>query len=212
MIERIVRESLHAVSVCLELPSNYAFVPGQHAVVRVMMPSGNKLVRQYSFSAPVTTGKIWLTVTKESDGQVSTWFTEAAKAGDIVEISHPFTGPLVHEYTRGEICMIAGGSGIAPLMAHIQILRERKIPFTLLYSTRSDERCFEDALSPLPSEKIIIRLTDTEPRFTRHEITRELAKNSTVYICGSRPFALTMRGYCETIVSANHIYSEAFSL
>ena len=122
-IERIVRESERAVSVCLELPNGYVFKPGQHAVVRVTMPSGAKLVRQYSFSAPVNSGKLWLTVVQESDGQVSTWFTETAKVGDTVEISHPFTGPLVQKYPYGQICMIAGGSGIAPLMAHIRVLR-----------------------------------------------------------------------------------------
>lgn len=211
-IERIVRESERAVSVCLELPNGYVFEPGQHAVVRVTMPSGAKLVRQYSFSAPVSSGKLWLTVVQEPDGQVSTWFTETAKAGDTVEVSHPFTGPLVQKYPYERICMIAGGSGIAPLMAHIRVLRQTKTPFTLLYSTRSDERCFKDELTPLPGEKIIIRLTDTESRFNEEEITRELTKNSTVFICGSRPFAITMRGYCETVVPANKVYSEAFSL
>lgn len=211
-IERIVRESKRAVSVCLELPDGYTFTPGQHAVVRVTMPGGSKLVRQYSFSAPIDSGKLWLTVVQEPDGQVSTWFTETARIGDIVEVSHPFTGPLVQEYPYGQICMIAGGSGIAPLMAHIRVLRQTKTPFTLLYSTRSDEQCFADELTPLPGEKIIIRLTDTEPRFTEHEIAQELTKDSTVFICGSRPFALAMRGYSETIVPSDHIHSEAFSL
>ncbi len=211
-IERIVRESKRAVSVCLELPSNYTFEPGQHAVVRITMPGGSKLVRQYSFSAPESVGKLWLTVIQEPGGQVSTWFTETAKAGDTVEVSHPFMGPLVQEYPRGEICMIAGGSGIAPLMAHIRVLRETATPYTLLYSTRSDEQCFKDELTPLLGEKIIIRLTDTESRFNEEEITSELTADSTVFICGSRPFAITMRDYCELVVPANQIFSEAFSL
>lgn len=211
-IERIVRESKRVVSVCLELPSNYMFEPGQHAVVRVTMPGGSKLVRQYSFSAPESVGKLWLTVVQEPGGQVSTWFTKTAKAGDTVEVSHPFIGPLMQKYPREQICMIAGGSGIAPIMAHIRKLREGGLPFTLLYSTRSDERCFKDELIPLPGERIIIRNTDHESRFTADEITQELTANSTVFICGSRPFVVAMRGYCETTVPPDKVYSEAFSL
>jgi len=211
-IERILRESKRAVSVCLELPSNYTFEPGQHAVVRVTMPGGSKLVRQYSFSAPESVGKLWLTVVQEPDGQVSTWFTKTAKAGDTVEVSHPFMGPLVQKYPREQICMIAGGSGIAPIMAHIRKLREEGLPFTLLYSTRSDERCFKDELVPLPGEKITIRLTDTNLRFTESEVTRELSGRSTVYICGSRPFVVAIRSYCETTISPDRVYGEAFSL
>lgn len=211
-IERIVRESKHAVSVCLELPDGYVFEPGQHAVVRVAMPNGSKLVRQYSFSAPVSAGQIWLTIVQEPGGQVSTWFTEAATIGDSIEVSHPFTGPLVQKYPRGKICMIAGGSGIAPLMAHIRVLRQTATPFTLLYSTRSDEQCFTDELTPLPGEKIIIRTTDNKSRFMQDDITSELTTDSTVLICGSRPFAVAMRGYCEPTVPASQLHSEAFSL
>lgn len=211
-IERIVREAKNAVSICLTLPPNYNFEPGQYAVVRATMPDGSKLVRQYSFSAPESAGKLWLTVVKESGGQVSTWFTETAKVGDMVEVSHPFTGPLVQKYPYGQICMIAGGSGIAPLMAHVRVLRENKTPFTLLYSTRRNEQCFKDELTPQPGENIIIRLTDSEPRFDMDEIASKLTKGSTVFICGSRPFAIDIRGICETVVPAKHVHSEAFSL
>lgn len=211
-IEEIVREAQNAVSIRLTLPENYVFEPGQHTVVRVTMPDGSKLVRQYSFSAPISSGSVWLTIAQEPNGQVSTWFVDTAKIGDEIEISHPFSGPLMQKIPRGQICMIAGGSGIAPLMAWVRTLRKKKQPFTLLYSTLSDERCFENELTPLLGERIIIRLTDTEPRFSGEEITRELTKDSTVFICGSRPLVLAMRSYCEAIVPSGHIFAEAFSL
>jgi ferredoxin-NADP reductase len=211
-IEAIIHEAKNAVSVKLATPPGYTFELGQHAVLRVTMPDGSRLVRQYSFSAPQATNELWFTVVKEPDGQVSGWFTDMAKVGDIIEISHPFTGPLVHKNTRGDICMIAGGSGIAPLIGFVRQYRSEGTPFTLLYSTRNDELCYKDELLPLPGEAILVRLTDKESRFTHEDITRSLAATTTVLLCGSRPFVLAMREHCERIVSPTQILSEAFSL
>lgn len=211
-IEQIVRQATNAVSVQLTMPNGYTFELGQHAVLRVTMPDGSKLVRQYSFSAPTDTHELWFTIVKEPEGQVSSWFTDMAKAGDAVELSHPFTGSLVQENTRGQICMIAGGSGIAPLIGFVRKLRAEQTSFALLYSTRSNERCYEKELTPLPGEDITVRLTDKAPRFSEPEIVNKLSADSHVFICGSRPFVLAMRSYCETIVPSDQIYSEAFSL
>lgn len=211
-IVELRREAPRAVSVRLLLDTPYDFKIGQHAVVRVALPDSSTLVRQYSFSAPAHGREIWLTIVQETHGLVSGWFNEAAQVNDIVEISHPFSGPLMQEIPRGEICIIAGGSGIAPLKAWVDTLRNQSRPFTLLYSTRHDERCFEEELAPLPSEDITIRLTDINPRFTKQEIVSKLSANSHVFICGSRSFVLAMRSYCETIVPSAQIYSEAFTL
>lgn len=211
-IIEIVREAPRAVSVRLATTEKYDFVCGQHAIIRVPMPDGSKLVRQYSFSSAPKSGELWLTIVQEPGGQVSGWFVETAKVDDSVEISPPFTGPLMQEIPRGEICMIAGGSGIAPLMAWVQTLRAQHRLFTLFYSTRTNERCFEQALTPLPGETISIRLTDTQPRFTEQEITSALSKNPSVFICGSRSFVLALRSTCEKVVSSEQIYNEAFTL
>ncbi len=211
-ITKIVREAPRAVSIQLTVDKEYRFAVGQHAVVRVTMPSGTTLVRQYSFSASPSNHEIWLTVVHEPHGEVSGWFNEAAKKGDTVELSHPFSGPVMQKIPRGEICIIAGGSGIAPFRAHMQELRQQNRAFTLLYSTRSDELCFTSELTPLPKEVIAVRCTDREARFTKSEVIRPLTAHSSVFICGSRPFVVAMRNYCETIVPSERIYAEAFSL
>ncbi len=211
-VENVVREASDAVSVRLTLPKHYDFTPGQHAVVRVPMPDGSHLIRQYSFAAPVSTGELWLTVVREPGGQVSGWFVDTAKTGDAVEISHPFTGPLVHKNPYGEICIIAGGSGIAPLMAFVRELRSKQKSFTLLYSTRTNEFCFERELSPLAGEDITVRLTDVSPRLTQEDISSRISKDMSVFICGSRSFVLTMRDYCKDSIPPEQLHSEAFTL
>lgn len=211
-IKQIIREAKNANSILFTPPANYKFLPGQHTIVRITLPNGIKLMRQYSFSAPMSNNELRLTIVKKNDGQVSTWFTDIAKIGDKLEISQPFTGPLVQKIPRGEICLIAGGSGIAPIMAWVRNIRKQDKKFTLLYSTKSYERCFSDELTPLPGERIFLRLTDEHQRFSKNEIVDVLTKNMTVFICGSRPFSLAMRAYCKEIVPSDHIFVEAFSL
>ena len=212
-ITGIIREARHAVSVQVEKPNDYSFACGQHAVVRVTLPDGTTAIRQYSFSSAPTSSELWLTITKEGDGVVSSWFHERATVGATIELTHPFNGPLVQKSTRGDLCMIAGGSGIAPLMS---TLRERRLSgeftTTLLYTTRADKRCFEAELAPLAGERIIQRITDTETRFNEADIRAAIPQNATVLLCGSREFVVAMRALCETIVPAEQIHAEAFSL
>ena len=108
--------------------------------------------------------------------------------------------------------MIAGGSGIAPLIGFVRQCRAEGAAFTLLYSTRTDEQCYRDELSPLPGETIAIRLTDKEDRFTYDDIAESVLSTSTVLLCGSRAFVLAMREHCERIIPAAQLLSEAFSL
>ncbi|HMR72653.1 MAG TPA: FAD-binding oxidoreductase [Candidatus Saccharibacteria bacterium] len=212
-ITRLIRHAARAISIQLATDQPYDFKVGQHAIVRVTLPDGTKLVRQYSFSSPANDQAIWLTIIHTPEGAVSGWFNERAKEGDTVEISRPFSGPLMQKIPRGEICIIAGGSGIAPVIAWVRALRTKQQGFTLLYSTRHDELCFPDELTPLrTTEKITIRLTDREPRLTKQDIIDALTPTATVFICGSRPFVLAMHKYCETVVPPDAIHAEAFSL
>lgn len=212
-IKGLVHESEKAVIVQLERPEDYDFKPGQHAVVRVQMPDGSKLVRQYSFSSSPNQTDLELTIVQEGDGIVSTWFNQIANVGDAVELSQPFTGPLVQKDTRAGICMIAGGSGIAPLMAHLRQRREKEISDSvLLYSTRTNERCFTAELTPLSGEHIEVRLTDRASRFTSEEILSAAEGAEEALICGSRPFVMAMRAICEPHFPADKIHAEAFSL
>ncbi len=212
-ITNIVRESEKAVSVQLATPRSYMFSSGQHAVVRVSF-EGKSLMRQYSFSSAPSSDEVWLTIVETPDGAVSTWFNQTAKIGDSVELSRPFTGPLVHDLLRGQICMIAGGSGIAPLMS---LLREHRITrdasaVTLLYSTRSAERCFPEELSPMRNETIVVQLSDVAGRLTKTNVTNAIQDHVSIFICGSRSFVTDMRAICAEASPRAAIYSEAFTL
>lgn len=206
------RESPDCISIGVSKPRGYRYQSGCHAIVRVTH-EGASYIRQYSFASINEDETIRFIITRQPDGIVSSWFIDTAMIGDQIEISQSFHGPLELAYEGvSRLGMIAGGSGVVPMMSHIRRLTHDKnpLPFTLLYSTKSTAYCNQNEV---PATKTIItRLTDSEPRFRDKEIISHLRDCSHVLICGSRPFVTHMR----TVVAANlpnaQIHAESFSL
>src|SRR5262249_18529273 len=101
---------------------------------------GYSAVRSYSIaSAPNSEKRVELTVERLPDGEVSPYLTQELAVGDRLELRGPIGGWFVWRTQQTEpIQLIAGGSGIVPLMA---MLRSRAstgstAPFRLLYSVR----------------------------------------------------------------------------
>jgi ferredoxin-NADP reductase len=112
------------------------------------------------------------------------------------------------------IGLIAGGSGIAPLMSHIRTWQSfnRPVQTTLLYSTRSDSMCYRQELQDLTNTAVHVRETDTEPRFDVESIKNSLSHQSIILICGSRDFVRDMRSVCVEIFPSTPVKAEAFTI
>src|SRR3989441_3849909 len=130
----------------LALPTWMGHRAGQHVDVRLTAEDGYQAERSYSIaSPPEEEHRLTLTVERLDDGEVSPYLTSELRAGDKLELRGPIGGYFVWEtHMGGPLLLIAGGSGIVPLMA---MLRHRAavgstIPTRLLYSSRS----FEDVI------------------------------------------------------------------
>ncbi|MFZ1812257.1 MAG: FAD-binding oxidoreductase [Candidatus Saccharimonadales bacterium] len=209
-------ESPDAVSLRVSLPSSYRYRPGQHAIVKLVLPDGTSTLRQYSFASSPRSGTVWLTIVRSPGGVVSSWAIDKAAVGDRLEVSQPFQGPLCQFVNPlRHVTMIAGGSGVVPIMSHLRDLRLRQqsTPITVLYSCRSAARCFETELvASAPHETIIRRETDLTTRFSPSEITAHITDDTTVFICGSRGFVTAMRDVVYKASPTTPIFAEAFSL
>jgi ferredoxin-NADP reductase len=122
----------------LDAPGWPGHLPGQHLDVRLTAEDGYSTQRSYSIAsagAPVE-----LTVAAVDDGEVSQYLAGAVEVGDRFEIRGPVGGYFVWRHTDPDpVLLVAGGSGIVPLMA---MIRERaavgsRVPFRLVYSVRS---------------------------------------------------------------------------
>jgi ferredoxin-NADP reductase len=188
----------------LTIPAWVQHRSGQHYDVRLTAPDGYQAQRSYSIaSEPERTGEIDLTVERLDDGEVSPYLHDVLVPGDQVELRGPLGGYFVWEATLGgPLLLIAGGSGVVPLMA---MLRHRKaqdstIRTRLLYSVRTpQEIIYHDELSRLSEQDsqldVIYTYTRQVPtnwqgyarrideRMLR-EVLQPFEGNACIYICG----------------------------
>jgi ferredoxin-NADP reductase len=139
-------ETATARTITLEVPDWPGHVAGQHVDVRLTAPDGYSAVRSYSIaSAPNAERRVEITVERLPNGEVSPYLTQEIAVGDRLELRGPIGGWFVWRSEQTEpIQLVAGGSGIVPLMA---MIRSRALggsiaPFRLLYSARKPEAVF----------------------------------------------------------------------
>jgi ferredoxin-NADP reductase len=139
-------ESMTARTIALEVPEWPGHVAGQHVDVRLTASDGYSAVRSYSIaSAPNSERRIQLTVERLPNGEVSPYLTQELALGDHLELRGPIGGWFVWRTQQTEpIQLIAGGSGIVPLMAMIRshVAVGGTAPFRLFYSVREPGAVF----------------------------------------------------------------------
>lgn len=127
----------------LALPDWIPHLAGQHYDLRLTAPDGYQAQRSYSIaSEPGQTGIIELTIENLADGEVSSFMHEGVEIGDQLEVRGPIGGYFVWKPEQTQpLLLIAGGSGIVPLMAMVRhrAASGSSVFTTLLYSVRSAE-------------------------------------------------------------------------
>ena len=139
-------ETATARTITLEVADWSAHVAGQHVDVRLTAPDGYSAVRAYSIaSGPNSGGRVDLTVERLPNGEVSPYLTQELIVGDRLELRGPIGGWFVWRTHQTEpIQLVAGGSGIVPLMSMIRSRASAggAAPFRLLYSVREPAAVF----------------------------------------------------------------------
>jgi ferredoxin-NADP reductase len=196
---------------------------GQHVDVRLTAEDGYRVERSYSIaSAPEDGARITLTVERLDNGEVSPYLVDELRIGDRLELRGPIGGYFVWEARfGGPLLLIAGGSGIAPLMAMIRhrAASRSTVPTRLLYSSRSlDSVMFRDELARIASNGsgIETRYTLTRSRpadwtgYRRRidtDMLREVAwpsdRRAQAFICGPTEFVETAAA---SLVELGHVH------
>lgn len=185
---------------------------GQHIDVRLTAPDGYQAQRSYSIASAPGSETIELAVERLENGEVSPFLDDVALPGDGIEIRGPIGGHFVwRSEDGGPLLLIAGGSGVAPVMA---MLRHRTATALdtdalLVYSARTwEELIYRDEL--LASEQRDARFhlvvtTTREPRHRALDFERRLDRTVLsdiirrwgkaprhVYVCGATAFVETV--------------------
>jgi NAD(P)H-flavin reductase len=172
--------------------------------VRLTVADGYRTERSYSIaSPPEEQPRVTLTVERLDEGEVSPYLTEELRGGDTLELRGPIGGYFVWEApTGGPLLLVAGGSGIVPLMA---MIRHRAAagstePTRLLYSSRSyADIIYHDELELLVRSGTMLEVEHTLTRaqpsgwtgYQRcidedmlREVTWPAEQHPLIYICG----------------------------
>src|SRR6266852_3743975 len=135
-VKKIAVETYRVKSLLLQVADWQGHLPGQHLDIRLTAEDGYQAQRSYSIASPPEDELLTLTVERVDNGEVSPYLVGDLRAGDLFELRGPIGGYFVWTVaTRGPLWLIAGGSGIAPLMAMLRHRARRKVraPALLLY-------------------------------------------------------------------------------
>jgi len=134
-VEAIRPEARDVLSFVLRPNPNWqGFRAGQHVQLTVEI-DGVRHTRVYSPSnAPAAGGTVTLTVKRHPGGRVSGYLHERVAVGDIVELSQAFGDFVLPDPVPAKLLMIAGGSGITPLMAMLRDLLARGIDTDIVFA------------------------------------------------------------------------------
>ena len=141
----IRQETPNVKSLILDVPEWTTHLAGQRVDLRLTAEDGYQAQRSYSIASPPEDKSLMLTVERIEDGEVSPYLTDELRVGDQLELRGPIGGYFVwnanDENEGSPLFLVAGGSGIAPLMAMIRhrALAVKKVPTRLLYSSRTVE-------------------------------------------------------------------------
>jgi ferredoxin-NADP reductase len=220
-VVELVDRTPHVRSLVLAVPGWPGHRAGQHVDVRLTADDGYQAQRSYSISsAPDDAERLELTVERVPDGEVSPYLMDELRVGDQLELRGPIGGYFVWESdTTDPLLLVAGGSGICPLMA---MLRHRAansgtVPTRLLYSSRSlEEVIYRTELEKLGETsaglQVLITLTRLRPpHWTGYErrVDRQMlsevawspAQRPLTFVCGPTPFVESVAG---SLVALGH--------
>jgi ferredoxin-NADP reductase len=141
-VAELIRETPRVSSLVIDVPDWPGHLAGQHVDVRLTAEDGYQAQRSYSIASPPEDPRVTLTVERLSDGEVSPYLVGEVRVGDKVELRGPIGGYFVWRAGGDRpLLLVAGGSGIVPLMAMIRhhAAARSSAPIRLLYSSRSIE-------------------------------------------------------------------------
>jgi len=200
-------ETPRARTLVLDVPQWPGHRAGQHVDVRLIAEDGYQAQRSYSIASPPGDRTVALTVERLDDGEVSPYLVGELRRGDGLEIRGPIGGYFVWDVAvGGPLLLVAGGSGIVPLMAMLRrharadASVRAEVPVRLLYSARTpDDVIYHTELARLadpPLVEVVFTFTrNAPPAWTgyRRRIDRAILESVSwppsaaphAYVCGS---------------------------
>lgn len=209
-IVQTINETPHVRSLIIDVPGWERHLPGQYLDIRMTTSDGRRITRSYSIASAPEDDVLQITIQRLPGSEAAHYLIDQLHDGDRLEIRGPSGGDFIWEHRMGgPLMLIAGGSGIAPLMAMIRhrLVAGSHVPVRLLYSSRSVEDIIYreelDRLADGDALEVVHTLTRSQPPgwngYTRRIDPNLLAAvvwrpelSPLIYVCGSTDFVETV--------------------
>jgi 3-ketosteroid 9alpha-monooxygenase subunit B len=224
-IAEVVRETADAVSLVLRVPPDladaFSYRPGQFLTVRVPHATDGSVARCYSLSStPGVDEHLKITVKRVAAGHASNWICDRVEPGAVLDVLPP-AGLFTPATVDGDLLLLAGGSGITPVISILKAaLGSGTGHLALVYANRDAHSViFRDELRRLadrhPDRLRVTHWFDAEqgpPTPAGLDPLLRPYSGRDVYLCGPEAFLTVTRGTLVAIgVPPRRIHVERFS-
>ncbi|MCW2600241.1 MAG: Phenylacetate-CoA oxygenase/reductase, PaaK subunit [Frankiales bacterium] len=192
----VIRETGDAHSIVFDIPAGLTYQPGQFLTLRLPHADG-PVARCYSLSsAPGVDEQLKVTVKRVKDGRGSNWVCDTVLVGHEIDVLAP-SGTFTPKSLDADLLLLAGGSGITPVMSIIKSALARGTGRMLLVYANRDEQSviFHADLRALvaahPDRLIVLHWLETVQGLPSLKPLQELVRpwaHAEAFICGPAPF------------------------
>lgn len=202
VVRDVVEETPDARSLVFEVPAEHAerfrYTPGQFLTVRMPGADGEAAARCYSLSsAPGIDPHPTVTVKRVDGGRVSHWICDAVRPGQEIDVLPP-SGRFTPRSLDADLLLVAGGSGITPIMSIARSVLDGGTGSVVLVYANRDERSviFADGLRELgerhPDRLLVLHLLESveglpTPARLRGVLGPYTGRDG-AFVCGPGPF------------------------
>jgi len=218
-VVEVSTETPRVKTVAFDVPGWAGHRAGQHVDVRLTAEDGYQAQRSYSIASAPDGTRVELTIERLDNGEVSPYLVDELQLSDRIELRGPIGGYFVWEPSQGgPLLLVAGGSGVVPLMAMIRLRTASgsAVDTRLLLSSRGwDDVIYRDELERLDGDglRIVHTLTRSQPpgwtgyaRRVDAEMLAAIGPDPTalprVYVCGPTTF---VEAVAEALVGLGHV-------
>jgi 3-phenylpropionate/trans-cinnamate dioxygenase ferredoxin reductase subunit len=211
----------------IELDNSITYQAGQYALLSV--PGIIEAPRSYSFANPSGDQggrRVTFFVREVKGGEMSTWVNNSAEIGQAVAVEGPY-GDFYLRNSDKPLILIAGGSGLAPILAiledALQFKNPRDVTFLFGARTQQDLYCLEHInriknnwaghfeFIPVLSEEAENSPWQGERGFITESLKRFAGPNKQAYLCGPPPMLDAAEVVLKSAgISSDDIFSDKF--
>jgi ferredoxin-NADP reductase len=212
-VTEVREETPRARTIVLDVPAWPDHLAGQHVDVRLTAEDGYQAQRSYSIASAPGDAGLALTVERIDDGEVSPYLSDELRVGDSFELRGPIGGYFTWQVRDGgPLLLIAGGSGLVPLMAMVRHRRREssEIDTRLLLSAGSwEDVLYQGELVEVPRQGVASHYTLTrhwDPQWAgwKRRVDAEMLeavgpapeRRPLVFVCGPTPFVEHVADLC----------------